>query len=75
MPAIITISFLQARDLPVMDRASLSTDAYVDLYWGKKEIYKSQTRRKSLNPSWDETVSDYPLSLEAHFHVTFFFAV
>ena len=52
MPAIIKVKVIDARDLPVMDRASDLTDAFVELRLGNT-LYKTDVCRKSLNPHWD----------------------
>ena len=52
MPAIIRVKVIDARDLPVMDRASDLTDAFVELRLGTA-LFKTDVCRKSLNPQWD----------------------
>lgn len=52
MPAIIKVKILEGRDLPVMDRASDLTDAFVELRLCNT-FYKTDVCRKSLNPQWD----------------------
>ena len=52
MPAIIRVKVIDGRDLPIMDRASDLTDAFVELRLGNT-LYKTDVCRKSLNPQWD----------------------
>ncbi|GLD96682.1 hypothetical protein PINS_up005365 [Pythium insidiosum] len=53
MPCTIKIRVVEARDLPVMDRASKLTDAFVSITFASFEA-KSSVSRKTLNPKWDE---------------------
>ncbi|BFZ15978.1 hypothetical protein BsWGS_19017 [Bradybaena similaris] len=72
MPGRVKVRILSARDLPVMDRASELTDAFVEVRFGS-EIYKTEVCKKSLNPQWnsewfkfevdDEVLQDEPLDL------------
>ncbi|CAG5115440.1 unnamed protein product, partial [Candidula unifasciata] len=72
MPGKVKVRILSARDLPVMDRASELTDAFVEVKFGT-EIYKTEVCKKSLNPQWnsewfkfevdDEELQDEPLDL------------
>ncbi|KAI9145612.1 hypothetical protein BKA69DRAFT_1048633 [Paraphysoderma sedebokerense] len=54
MPCILKIKIIQARDLPVMDKASELTDAYVEVRFADYEPQKTQINRKTLNPIWNE---------------------
>ncbi|CAG5134399.1 unnamed protein product, partial [Candidula unifasciata] len=72
MPGRVKVRILSARDLPVMDRASELTDAFVEVKFGT-EIFKTEVCKKSLNPQWnsewfkfevdDEVLQDEPLDL------------
>ncbi|BFZ04098.1 hypothetical protein BsWGS_07137 [Bradybaena similaris] len=72
MPGRVKVRILSARDLPVMDRASELTDAFVEVKFGV-EIFKTEVCKKSLNPQWnsewfkfevdDEVLQDEPLDL------------
>ncbi|TMW55656.1 hypothetical protein Poli38472_010538 [Pythium oligandrum] len=53
MPCTIKIRVVEARDLPVMDRASKLADTYVSITFASFEA-KSSVSRKNLNPQWDE---------------------
>ncbi|CAH8839206.1 unnamed protein product [Trichobilharzia szidati] len=52
MPGTVKVKVLAARNLPVMDRASFLTDAFVELCIGSI-TYKTEVVRRSLNPSWN----------------------
>ncbi|XP_013077803.2 C2 domain-containing protein 5-like isoform X1 [Biomphalaria glabrata] len=72
MPGRVKVRILGARDLPVMDRASELTDAFVEIRFGE-ETFKTDVCKKSLNPQWnsewfkfevdDEVLQDEPLDL------------
>lgn len=58
MPCRINVRVVEARDLPVMDRATSSTDAYVVVKLpGADTAWSSSVCRKSLDPRWNESVS------------------
>ena len=44
----------QGHDLPAKDSCGTS-DPYVRFLWKGKQVYKSKTIYKDLNPFWDET--------------------
>ncbi|CAH8474175.1 unnamed protein product [Schistosoma turkestanicum] len=52
MPGTVKVRVLSARNLPVMDRATFLTDAFVELCIGNI-TYKTDVVRRSLNPSWN----------------------
>ncbi|XP_067655808.1 C2 domain-containing protein 5-like isoform X2 [Haliotis asinina] len=72
MPGKLKVRILGARNLPVMDRASDLTDAFVEVRFSN-EVMKTEVYRKSLNPQWDsdwfkfevddEVLQDEPLEL------------
>ncbi|XP_071100395.1 C2 domain-containing protein 5-like [Haliotis cracherodii] len=72
MPGKLKVRILGARNLPVMDRASDLTDAFVEVRFSN-EVMKTDVYRKSLNPQWDsdwykfevddEVLQDEPLEL------------
>ncbi|XP_029638559.1 C2 domain-containing protein 5 isoform X4 [Octopus sinensis] len=72
MPGRLKVKVVAARDLPIMDRASDLTDAFVEVRFGN-DIFKTDVCRKSLNPQWnsdwfkfeveDEALQDEPLIL------------
>ncbi len=53
MPFILIAHVREARGLPVMDRATLLTDAYVEVSFGKA-VQRTEVCRKTLTPFWDE---------------------
>ncbi|TPP64178.1 C2 domain-containing protein 5 [Fasciola gigantica] len=52
MPGSVKVKVLSARDLPVMDRATFLTDAFVEICIGSI-THKTEVVRKSLNPCWN----------------------
>ena len=54
MPGKIKVKVLAGRNLPVMDRASDTTDAFVEIKFGGV-THKTDVCRKSLNPQWNST--------------------
>ncbi|KAG0374540.1 hypothetical protein BGX24_010268 [Mortierella sp. AD032] len=54
MPCILKIRVVGARDLPVMDKASDLTDAYVEVRFADFEAQRTTVCRKTLNPVWNE---------------------
>lgn len=54
MPGKIKVKVLAGRNLPVMDRASDTTDAFVEIKFGSI-THKTDVCRKSLNPHWNST--------------------
>lgn len=52
MPGKVKVKILAGRNLPVMDRSSDTTDAYVEVKLGNT-TYKTDVCRKSLNPQWN----------------------
>ncbi|CAH1785770.1 unnamed protein product [Owenia fusiformis] len=80
MPGKLKVRVLSGRDLPVMDRSSDSTDAFVEVRFGTT-TFKTDVCRKSLNPSWnsewfrfevdDEDLQDEPLQIRVMDHDTY----
>ncbi|OZJ02721.1 hypothetical protein BZG36_05105 [Bifiguratus adelaidae] len=54
MPCVLKVKINAARDLPVMDRSSELTDAYVEVKFGDFEPQRTGIARKTLNPVWNE---------------------
>ncbi|KAF9970101.1 hypothetical protein BGZ73_007287 [Actinomortierella ambigua] len=54
MPCILKIKVIGGRDLPVMDKASELTDAYVEVRFADFEAQRTTVCRKTLNPTWHE---------------------
>ncbi|XP_045779186.1 uncharacterized protein LOC123876855 isoform X1 [Maniola jurtina] len=81
MPGKIKVKVLAGRNLPVMDRASDTTDAFVEIKFGGV-THKTDVCRKSLNPQWSSTewyrfevdeseLQDEPLQLRLMDHDTY----
>ncbi|XP_049885083.1 uncharacterized protein LOC126380027 isoform X2 [Pectinophora gossypiella] len=81
MPGKIKVKVLAGRNLPVMDRASDTTDAFVEIKFGGI-THKTDVCRKSLNPHWSSTewyrfevdeseLQDEPLQLRLMDHDTY----
>eukprot|EP00048_Salpingoeca_helianthica_P008393 m.122021 g.122021 ORF g.122021 m.122021 type:complete len:82 (+) comp14590_c0_seq1:147-392(+) len=58
MPGILRVRVRAARDLPVMEKSSQSTDAYVEVRL-KDVSFKSAVCWRSLNPTWDTAVFEF----------------
>ncbi|KAI9007389.1 hypothetical protein BC832DRAFT_610651 [Gaertneriomyces semiglobifer] len=54
MPCILKVRIVAARDLPVMDRATELTDAFVEIKFADYDEYRTQICRRTLNPVWNE---------------------
>ena len=52
MPGKVKVKILAGRNLPIMDRSSETTDAYVEIKLGSV-TQKTDVYRKSLNPQWN----------------------
>ncbi|XP_026812268.1 C2 domain-containing protein 5 isoform X3 [Rhopalosiphum maidis] len=80
MPGKVKVRVLAGRNLPVMDRSSDTTDAYVEVKLGST-TYKTDVCRKSLNPQWnsdwykfeldDIELQDEPLQIRIMDHDTY----
>ncbi|CAG9132687.1 unnamed protein product [Plutella xylostella] len=81
MPGKIKVKVLAGRNLPVMDRAGDTTDAFVEIKFGGV-THKTDVCRKSLNPHWNSTewyrfevdeseLQDEPLQLRLMDHDTY----
>lgn len=74
MPCILKVRIGSARGLPIMDRASELTDAYVEVRFGDQDPQRTRVCRKSLTPVWqqdfrfeitnDAQLQDEPLELK-----------
>lgn len=72
MPGKVKVKILAGRNLPIMDRGSLTTDAYVEIKLGNV-CHKTEVARKTLNPQWnsdwfrfeldDSELQDEPLQI------------
>eukprot|EP00762_Andalucia_godoyi_P001730 ANDGO_07166.mRNA.1 GTPase activating protein 1 len=54
MVGIVKVRVVAARDLPVMDRASNLTDAYVEIHFVDRPPVRTEIAYKSLSPLWNE---------------------
>ncbi|XP_051952874.1 C2 domain-containing protein 5 isoform X10 [Xyrauchen texanus] len=80
MPGKLKVKIVAGRHLPVMDRASDLTDAFVDVKFGNT-TFKTDVYPKSLNPQWnsewfkfevdDEDLQDEPLQITVLDHDTY----
>lgn len=52
MPGKVGVKIKAARNLPVMDKSSETTDAFVEIKLANRE-HKTEVFRKSLNPTWN----------------------
>ena len=53
MPGKIRVKIVSARNLPIMDRSSDSTDAFVEVRFGENLYEKTEVYKKSLDPEWN----------------------
>lgn len=53
MPGKLRVRILSARNLPVMDRGSESSDAFVEVRFGNNHHDKTHVCRRSLDPEWN----------------------
>nr|CAD7424059.1 unnamed protein product [Timema monikensis] len=80
MPGKVKVKIVAGRNLPVMDRSSDNTDAYVEIKLGNT-TFKTDVCRKSLNPQWnsewyrfeadDSELQDEPLQIRLMDHDTY----
>uniref|UniRef100_A0A8C8ST17 C2 calcium dependent domain containing 5 n=1 Tax=Pelusios castaneus TaxID=367368 RepID=A0A8C8ST17_9SAUR len=80
MPGKLKVKIVAGRHLPVMDRASDLTDAFVEVKFGNT-TFKTDVCPKSLNPQWnsewfkfevdDEDLQDEPLQITVLDHDTY----
>lgn len=54
MPCILKVRIISARNLPIMDRSTDLTDAYVILKFADFDAPRTQICRKTLDPVWNE---------------------
>ncbi|KAL1492735.1 hypothetical protein ABEB36_010944 [Hypothenemus hampei] len=80
MPGKVKVKILSGKNLPVMDRSSDTTDAYVEIKLGNT-TYKTDVCRRTLNPQWntdwyrfevdDSELQDEPLQIRLMDHDTY----
>lgn len=62
MPGKVRVKIIAGRNLPVMDRGSDTTDAYVEIKLANT-TYKTDVYRKSLNPQWNSDFYRFEVSI------------
>jgi hypothetical protein len=62
MPGKVKVKIVAGRNLPIMDRSSDTTDAYVEIKLGNT-TFKTDVCRKSLNPQWNSEWYRFEVSL------------
>ncbi|KAJ3338534.1 hypothetical protein HDU83_008153 [Entophlyctis luteolus] len=53
-PCVLKVRIVRARSLPVMDRGTELTDAYVECRFADYDSVRTKTCRRTLNPEWNE---------------------
>jgi Ca2+-dependent lipid-binding protein len=53
MPGKLRVRIIAARNLPIMDRSSESSDAFVEVRFGNNYHDKTPVVRRSLDPEWN----------------------
>lgn len=71
MPGKVKVRVVKGRNLPVMDRAADTTDAYVEVKLGNV-THKTDVFRKSLNPEWNSEWFRFEVSTLKHFNAAHF---
>ncbi|XP_066247482.1 C2 domain-containing protein 5 [Euwallacea similis] len=80
MPGKVKVKIISGKNLPVMDRSSDTTDAYVEIKLGNT-TYKTDVCRRTLHPQWntdwyrfevdDSELQDEPLQIRVMDHDTY----
>lgn len=80
MPGKVKVKIISGKNLPVMDRSSDTTDAYVEIKLGNT-TYKTEVCRRTLHPQWnsewyrfevdDSELQDEPLQIRLMDHDTY----
>ncbi|CAG9760324.1 unnamed protein product [Ceutorhynchus assimilis] len=80
MPGKVKVKIISGKNLPVMDRSSDTTDAYVEIKLGNT-TYKTDVCRRTLHPQWntdwykfevdDSELQDEPLQIRLMDHDTY----
>ncbi|XP_060536956.1 C2 domain-containing protein 5 isoform X2 [Cylas formicarius] len=80
MPGKVKVKIISGKNLPVMDRSSDTTDAYVEIKLGNI-TYKTDVCRRTLHPRWntdwyrfeldDSELQDEPLQIRVMDHDTY----
>lgn len=61
MPGKVRVKIVAGRNLPVMDRGSDTTDAFVEIKLANI-TYKTDVYKKSLNPHWNSDFYRFEVS-------------
>lgn len=81
MPGKIKLRIVSARNLPIMDRSSDSSDAFVEVRFGANNYDKTHVHKKSLDPEWNSRfvfeveeyeIQEEPLQIRYHLVKPFF---
>lgn len=62
MPGKVRVKIVAGRNLPVMDRGSDTTDAFVEIKLANI-TYKTDVYKKSLNPQWNSDFYRFEVSI------------
>eukprot|EP00736_Rhodelphis_marinus_P014184 Rmarinus@m.29539 len=54
MPCTLKVRVIAARDLPVMDKASELTDAYVEVRFADTQPQRTEIKKRTLSPTWNQ---------------------
>ena len=54
MPAAIKLRVIGARELPIMDSPTDSTDAYVEVCFATTTPLRTRVQKRTLNPTWNQ---------------------
>lgn len=80
MPGKIKLRIISARNLPIMDRSSDSSDAFVEVRFGANIYDKTPVCKKSLDPEWnsrfvfeveEDEIQEEPLQIRVLDHDTY----
>ena len=74
----IKLRIISARNLPIMDRSSDSSDAFVEVRFGANIYDKTHVCKKSLDPEWnsrfvfeveEDEIQEEPLQIRYNDHL------
>jgi hypothetical protein len=80
MPGKIKVHIICAKNLPIMDRSSESSDAFVEIRFGTEHYDKTSVCKKSLDPEWnnrfvfeveEDEIQEEPLQIRVLDHDTY----
>ncbi|KAF2076289.1 hypothetical protein CYY_002404 [Polysphondylium violaceum] len=67
---VLSITIVDAKDLPKMDLNG-HADPYTEIHFGGKKIFKTETIKKTLSPTWNATHKILIHKSEENYHLTF----